>query len=256
MPENDRSAAREIWDNSIVHELRHWEYWMTHESIRPHRDARMSPEFGFPGAARATLGAPPGAVIKALDLGSGPASTVGTNWPGRTVTLMRVDPLADEYNELLARHGYAPNIVKGFGETLLDDVAERDFDFVHSGNALDHAYDPMLCIQNMVAICRPGGWVYFLVFENEAVYENYAGMHQWNFNIGADKRLYLWNRSSRLDVEANLHATLPLSSVREMHPSMHRPALIVQIQKMPSAAMPTEAGVGASVPGDPALPVS
>ncbi len=231
MMDNEKSVAREIWDNSIVHELRHWEYWMSHDSIRPHKEARLSPEFGFPGAARAMLKSPAGATIKALDLGSGPASTVGTNWPERTVHLVRVDPLADEYNELLVQHGYPPNIVKGFGETLLNDIKERDFDFVHSGNALDHAYDPLLCMQNMIDICKPGGWIYVLVFENEAVFENYAGMHQWNFNLGADRRLYLWNKSSRIDVQISLTSIKSLSCAREMHKTMNRPALIVQIQK-------------------------
>ena len=81
----------------------------------------------------------------------------------------------------------------------------------------------------MIRICRPGGCVYFLVFENEAVYENYAGMHQWNFNLGADNQLYLWNRSNRLNVLQNVTGIQSLECTREMHKTMNRPALIVRI---------------------------
>jgi SAM-dependent methyltransferase len=230
MTDQQQLSDKEIWNEALPHELRHWEYWMSHESIRPHKEARMSPTFGFPWFAQELLKSQEGATIKVLDLGSGPASTVGSYWPGRTVLLTRVDPLADEYNELLQRHGYQPNIVKGDGEALLDAVAERDFDFVHSGNALDHAYNPLRCVQNMINICKPAGWIYFLVFENEGEYEKYAGLHQWNFCL-ENGDIFLWNKSSRVNLRQELSGYRALECVREQHPTMNRPALLVKIQK-------------------------
>ncbi len=176
---------KKVWDANLPVELEHWRGWMTD----PVNRERLSPEFPFPEQDGQRW--PEGSTIRAIDIGSGPASTVGTRWPGRKISVLLVDPLADEYNPLLASYGYPPNIIRGSGETLLSDVQERDFDFVHSGNALDHCYDPILCILNMIAIAAPAALIMFAVFENEGRKNAYGGLHQWDFSLNDRGQLML-----------------------------------------------------------------
>lgn len=173
-------TAKETWRENLPAEAAFWEDWVANNEKG---QIRFAADFPFPDNARQALGEGL-KEISALDLGSGPASTVGSYWPGHEVRLTYVDPLADEYNALLRRHGLDrfATIVKGSGETLREDV-KPGFDYVHSGNALDHAHDPVLCIQNMIDVAKPGGIIQFLVFQNEGRFENYAGLHQWDFDL-------------------------------------------------------------------------
>lgn len=147
-------TAKETWRENLPAEAAFWEDWVANNEKG---QIRFAADFPFPDNARQALGEGL-KEISALDLGSGPASTVGSYWPGHEVRLTYVDPLADEYNALLRRHGLDrfATIVKGSGETLREDV-KPGFDYVHSGNALDHAHDPVLCIQNMIDVAKPGG---------------------------------------------------------------------------------------------------
>lgn len=74
---------------------------------------------------------------------------------------MAIDPLADHYNKLLQSFGIDVPVVTRFGsgETLLDLFKPQSFHIVHSFNALDHAYDPVLTIKNMLTQCKPSGHV-------------------------------------------------------------------------------------------------
>jgi ubiquinone/menaquinone biosynthesis C-methylase UbiE len=94
-----------------------------------------------------------------------------------------VDPLADKYDDILHRKGIVPPTRTCYGEAekLLEQFPEQSFDLVYSSNALDHSYDPLTAIRNMVFLCKPGGFVFLRHFENEAEKENFQGLHKWNF---------------------------------------------------------------------------
>lgn len=202
----DRSDVfdhKSTWDEQLLTQLDHWDRWLAGESGEGPKN-RLTDSYPFPGYLQKVLDCPPGSEVRVLDLGSGPASTVGRNWPGRKVFVTCVDPLAEEYNVLLRKHGYAEFacIARGCGETLLEDIEERDFDIAYSANALDHSYDPLLCIENMLRIVRPKGWVVFMVLENEGQRQRYGGLHRWNFCVD-DGELVLWDKSGRSYVVAN-----------------------------------------------------
>lgn len=122
-------------------------------------------------------------VLRILDMGSGPLTTLGTCWPDKKLEIVAVDPLASEYDRVLEELKITPPIraVAGTSEGLLEQFGEAAFDFAHSSNALDHAYDPLLSIRNMVLAVKPACLVYLYHFENEAEKENFNGLHQWNF---------------------------------------------------------------------------
>ena len=138
---------------------------------------------------KALIDAPVGATVKLLDVGSGPLTRLGKKWEGRNLEVHPVDPLAENYKTLMARLRIPAPVAPeaGDGESLLQKFPANYFDFAHASNSLDHSYDPMLAIRQMLAVVKPGCYVYLWHFAREGFEERYAGLHQWNFDIeGSD----------------------------------------------------------------------
>lgn len=120
--------------------------------------------------------------IMILDVGSGVLPWI-KGILGTKASIIACDPLAEEYAKIFdyALHGQeAP--VKAFAESL--SFGDNSFDIVHCSNALDHTQNPYKAILEMERVCRPGGMILIQGFENEAVHENWQGLHQWNIALG------------------------------------------------------------------------
>jgi SAM-dependent methyltransferase len=141
------------------------------------------------------LGGLPGETASILDVGAGPMTTLGKTYPGKTLTITAVDPLAGDYDRLLAKAGVVPPVrtLACRGEELLERFPPESFDVAYARNSLDHSDDPARVIANMVRLVKPGGWVALRHYRTEAETERYHGLHQWNFDIrGQD--LFLWSQ--------------------------------------------------------------
>ncbi len=176
------TVTEEMWKTVLPSEANFWRSAMSDGVYRE----RLSPERPFPEELRTIiLGSASGAVshLRILDLGAGPLTTLGPRWEGKQLEIVAVDPLAADYDQMLADLHLTPPVrtIVGTGEALLTQFGEAAFDFAHSSNALDHAYDPLLSIKNMVLAVKPGCFVYLFHFENEGEKENFNGLHQWNF---------------------------------------------------------------------------
>ena len=143
--------------------------------------------------------------IRVLDVGSGPLTVLGTRAGSRRIELVGVDPLADEYNDLLAMHGIQPSVrsIRGSGEHLTQLFRENTFDFAYARNSLDHTADPLRTIRQMLAITKFDGWVILRHRPNEGANAGYIGLHQWNLCV-EEAQLWLWNPHQRY----NLHTVL------------------------------------------------
>jgi len=146
---------------------------------------------------------PPGAAV--LDVGAGPASTVGTRFAGQPLNLVAVDPLADAYDRALAREGLAPPVRTQpiAGEELTARLGPDRFDVAYSRNALDHAVDPAVIVDEMVGVVRPGGVVVLDHVQNEGERNGYEQLHQWNFDV-AEGHLIVWRNDRRVDLTERL----------------------------------------------------
>jgi SAM-dependent methyltransferase len=133
-----------------------------------------------------------------IDVGAGPITSIGYTHPGVDLDITAIDPLAEEYDELLAEYGITPPVrtISGSAEELLTQFAPGSFDVAHARNCLDHGVDPVRSIRNMVRVVRPGGAVVLRHALREAVTQNYRGLHGWNFE-SRDGDLVVWRRSSR-----------------------------------------------------------
>jgi SAM-dependent methyltransferase len=129
---------------------------------------------------------PPKTAISVLDVGAGPMSRVGTVSDALDVTLRAVDPLAPAYDSILAFFGLGRPVSTEFGlaEHLLGQFAEGSFDLVHARNALDHAIDPLRCVEQMARLVRRGGWMVLDHADREGHRQGFQGLHQWNLSVG------------------------------------------------------------------------
>jgi SAM-dependent methyltransferase len=220
---------KNIWNQNLAEELEFWNRWLTEEEFKEYRISRLhNQNFDIPADL---INVPKGETIHVLDVGSGPIGKIGTIHPEYTVNISLSDPLADEYNKLLVDLGMPDRacIIKASGEALLDVFAENSFDIVYSANALDHAYDPLLCIKNMVTVCKPGGWILIISLENEGERQYYEGLHQWNFTLVNDS-VKLWNRDEGVFIHEQLDQVKQFIAYSVTDDNL--PVVVLKIQKL------------------------
>jgi SAM-dependent methyltransferase len=198
------------WRTRTGSEVDFWAGWLVGargtEQWASDRESRLDPETEIRDPlVRAELERIPSAEISILDVGAGPVTWLGFRYPGKTVTIVPIDPLADEYERLLDDAGLDPPIrtIRVAGEALLEHFGPRTFDIAYASNALDHSADPFTIISNMVDVVRNGGVVLLRHKRNEGEGALYGGLHQWNFDVVEDS-LVLWNNAVKVDVGSAL----------------------------------------------------
>lgn len=203
-------GRRLLWRGRRGSEVDFWAGWLVGapgtEQWTSDREARLSPatEITDP-VVRAELERNPAEEISILDVGAGPLTMLGYQYPGKRLTIVPVDPLAEEYARLLRDAGLVPPVptIPVAGEALLEHFGSRRFDIAYASNALDHSADPLTIISNMVALVRSGGVVVLRHKRNEGESARYGGLHQWNFDV-ADDGLVLWSSAVEVDVGSAL----------------------------------------------------
>lgn len=176
------------WKAGLSDELKFWAMALEDEGRRWKPElyqARMNPAGELQAELKCLINAPEGAVVRILDVGAGPLTTVGKRWEGRRIEIIAIDPLAEAYAQIMLRLGIHPPVktLPGHGEMLVEQFGRDYFDLALANNALDHACDPLLAIEQMLAVTKPGSHVYLWHFANEGITERYRGLHQWNFDI-------------------------------------------------------------------------
>ena len=203
-----RSALgrRLLWRRRLASEVDFWAAWLVGapgtEQWANDRESRLAPETEIRDPlVRAELERNPAEVISIVDVGAGPLTLLGYRYPGKTLTIVPVDPLAEEYDRLLHDAGLDPPIrtLPVAGEALFEHFGSGRFDIAYASNALDHSADPLAIISNMVAVVRPGGVVLLRHKRNEGESARYGGLHQWNFDV-VHEDLLLWNGAVEINV--------------------------------------------------------
>ena len=100
-------------------------------------------------------------------------------------------------------------------ERLLERFPENHFDLVHARNTLDHSYQPVEAIRQMLGVVKPTGFVVLSHFANEAEKQEYQGFHQWNFCV-ENEDFIIWDKQSRVSVKDRLRG---LAEIVEISPS-------------------------------------
>lgn len=139
---------------------------------------------------------------KILDVGSGPYSRLGYIHNGKKLDLTLVDPLAFAYQTFEKKYGYhfAVSAQTGLVECLSLILSENSYDLVHMSNSLDHSFDPIEGLQQLLYVTRVGGKVILRHHNNVAEQANYEGLHQWNLTV-KDNHFIIWNKKEKYIVD-------------------------------------------------------
>lgn len=144
-----------------------------------------------------------GSVYRFLDVGSGPFSRCGRITDKVNLDALSVDPLAAPYNALKKQNGIDNGIKleTGFVELLAKKFEKNTFDMVHMSNSLDHSFDAVYGIFQLLYICKIGGRVILRHSENEAEKAKYGGLHQWNLSLHNEENTFLiWRNDQQYNI--------------------------------------------------------
>ncbi|MGZ4675044.1 MAG: class I SAM-dependent methyltransferase [Acidimicrobiia bacterium] len=195
------------WQAAIDGEVDFWRRYLATKGERypGSYDERVDPDLELQPDIAALVHSPEGATVKLLDVGAGPLTFLGRRSDRWTLELTAVDALGDQYRALLDEAGLTPPVYTQAceSEKLTELLPVDTFDVVAARNTLDHSYDPVRAITEMLACAKPGGALYLVHHRNEAEREGYRGMHQWNFEAG-DSSLVVWRPGTRTDLGAEL----------------------------------------------------
>ena len=91
------------WKRRAGDETRYWAESLLAEDAKEVFAERLDPEAPITGSLLGrALDELSGEDVSILDVGSGPLTSVGKTYPGRRVTVVAVDPLADDYARVLS----------------------------------------------------------------------------------------------------------------------------------------------------------
>ncbi|HEY1739547.1 MAG TPA: methyltransferase domain-containing protein, partial [Acidimicrobiia bacterium] len=192
-----RQPVADAWKAALNSEVRFWERTLKNWN---QLNDRFDPEQPLIDALAqlVTAKAPSGSTVKVIDVGAGLITCIGKKLPGYTIENTAVDALGDEYRGVLERAGVVPPVwtEQCESEKLSQKFGENVFDLSYARNTIDHSYDPLLAIREMVRIVKPGGAAMLEHAPDEAEEENYLGLHQWNLRC-ENGRFIVWRRDTR-----------------------------------------------------------
>jgi SAM-dependent methyltransferase len=204
-----------IWKEGIEPELGFWRRWLETKGLSWPDDflQRLQPD--TPLLHDVAVHLPEnvaGAIV--VDVGSGPLSKIGKVVGGQRPRIIACDPLMSQYQRLLEEFDLSPltECIEAPAEDLSAYFDPNIADVVHCSNALDHSFDPIRGIEEMLYVVKPSGTIILLHATNEAVNENYEGFHQWNFDTEGD-HFIVWNRSARIDLNEHLDGIADVTGI-------------------------------------------
>ena len=173
------------WKSGLSDEISFWDRWMKTKGSEWPDDFifRCDPNTDLQHHICELIDAPAESEVRILDVGAGPLTCLGKSWTGRKVTIFPVDALAEDYDALLIKYGITPLVrtAKVHAEKLASAFAPDFFDLAYAQNSLDHCYDPLTAIRQMIEVVRPNHFVLLAHALMEGENENYQGLHQWDF---------------------------------------------------------------------------
>jgi SAM-dependent methyltransferase len=151
--------------------------------------------------------------LSLLDVGAGALTAIGNMFEGKNLEIVVTDALAPAYNLIFSDFGIIPPspVLHCDAEKLLKQFGTNRFHFVYASNCIDHCYDPVLAIKNMVAVLKPNGMIVLGHQENVAIQENYTGLHQWNLSL-ENGLLVIWNKKNKYLLSNELPENISIES--------------------------------------------
>lgn len=177
-------SSKARWKASIPTEIYFWERYLKTGGLQWQEDysRKLDPNAEVDDDIKELLIDCGG--IDILDVGAGPLTVLGKKSNDTKLNIIAVDPLAKYYDELMDKYGVKPVVrtEKLEAENLTSRFLQNTFDLVFAQNCIDHSFSPESAILQMLKVVKPDGYVYMRHGQNEAIKENWQGLHQWNFS--------------------------------------------------------------------------
>jgi len=191
------------WNAGVPQEISFWDSFLESRGLHWPQDYRnrLDPHSEFRHDLWPYLEEVPGGTVRILDVGAGPLTVLGKTHPTKRLEIIATDPLAPQYDRLLAKHQIQPLVrtIPAAAEQLTKHFPRDSFDIVTAVNCLDHSYDPLQAIREMIAVLKPSRCAFLAHSENEAEKQNWHGLHQWNFSV-VDGDFMIRNRRKRINL--------------------------------------------------------
>lgn len=219
-----------MWEKAILEEVQFWEQYVATEGLewKDEYQMRLDPQSLLQeNLIIHILNELPSLSVSILDVGAGPLTVIGRIYPGKLLNITAVDALAFEYDRILKEAHIVPPVrtILCHGERLLDTFGPDSFDIAYARNSVDHSYNPLLVIKNMLCVVKANGFVLLRHKRNEGERARYAGLHRWNFDMKQGEFI-LWSQ----EVEYNL--TQMLCHDAEIECYFDREWVVGMIKKM------------------------
>jgi len=180
-----------VWESGKKNELNFWREWLKRKGALYQTARRLSSLFDFMIGDKKE--------VTIANLGAGAMSLIGNYRRDVKVKVVSSDLLATEFAKMRKEIGMiSPTPVEKQDMTNLT-YKDGSFDIVFCANALDHCQDPYKALQEMVRICKSGGWICLKHIAHEGKRQAYSGLHQWNIDATDDGDCIFWNRTLHPD---------------------------------------------------------
>ena len=165
------TIPRGAWQENLRGEADHWRQWI--QAAAWHADKAVMEDFKWRTTRRCDVrekdmfapylrpACPPGTQARILDVGAGPLTWFPRKWFTRDYNVVPLDPLADEFDAMLAEANITPPVktIKGEAEKLTEQFEPESFHLVFCRNAFEQFYDPMTALRQMLAVVKENCWV-------------------------------------------------------------------------------------------------
>lgn len=199
------NTSRIQWLDGIKSELQFWDLYFRTNGIYwiEEYKGRLNPD--LPLQSRPAELLPDDEDIEILDVGAGPLTYLGKKHNYKNLRITATDPLADEYNILLKRFNIVPIVMtqRIEAEHLNKKFRSNTFDLVNARNCIDHTYNPERAILQMVRVVKEGRYILLEHKPNEAINEDYKGLHQWNFSMSDDNDFIISSKYNKVNMKKN-----------------------------------------------------
>ena len=186
-----------------------WDQWLRNKGNEWPMDysMRLDPNCPVDEWQEKILDMLPEPEIRVLDVGCGAMTYFGKVHPHKKIQVFCCDQLATETNKLLKKYNLNPPVQPEACDTerLVEHYGQEKFHAVSARNCIDHCYDPVKAIEQMILVCRIGGVVMLRHAPHEGISNEYNDQHKWNFDLTPEGKVELSGRWTRVIVDDHFH---------------------------------------------------